>query len=155
MASPRIIEAKYFIISHVACKYTYIKNSSFSFIALLLMPRLSEHKRSGTIEILKAGICVSDVARYYNCHLSTIHSLRNRYQATGTVKDQYRSDQPRMATGWRGYLRQLCIDDIYINKSVAADYCQCQTKSMAPRVTCICFFNKNVLSQQLKFVSNF
>ena len=99
VASPRIIEAKYFIISHVACKYTYIKNSSFSFIALLFMPRLSEHKRSGTIEMLKAGICVSDVARYYNCHLSTIQSLRNRYQATGTVKDQHRSDQPRMATG--------------------------------------------------------
>ena len=51
VASPRIKEAKHSIISHVACNYTCIKNySSFSFIALLFMPRLSEHERSGSIE---------------------------------------------------------------------------------------------------------
>ena len=63
------------------------------------MPRLSEHEQSGAIGMLKAGMRVSDVARYHNCHLSTIHRLRDRYQATGTVKDRRRSGQPRMATG--------------------------------------------------------
>ena len=63
VASPRINEAKYFIISHVACKYTCIKkHSSFSFIALLFIPGLSEHEGSGAIGMLKAGVRVSDVA---------------------------------------------------------------------------------------------
>ena len=83
VASPRINEAKYCIISHVACKE---KHSSFSFIALLFMTCLSEHEQSGTIGMLKAGMLVSDVARYHNCHLSTIQPLRDCYQATGTVK---------------------------------------------------------------------
>ena len=63
------------------------------------MPRLSEHERSGAIGMLKAGVRVSDVARYHNCHPSTIQRLRDRYQATGTVKDRLGSGQPRMATG--------------------------------------------------------
>ena len=62
------------------------------------MPRLSEHERSGAIGMLKAGVRVSDVARYYNCHPSTIQRLRDRYQATDTVKDRRKSGQPRMAT---------------------------------------------------------
>ena len=64
------------------------------------MPRLSEHERSGAIVMLKAGVRVSDVARHHNCHLSTIQYLRDRYQATGAVKDRRRSGQPRMATGY-------------------------------------------------------
>ena len=73
VASPPINEAKYFIISHVACKYTCIKtHSSFSFITLIFMPHLSEHESSGAIGMLKAGMCVSGVARYNNCHPSTI-----------------------------------------------------------------------------------
>ena len=63
------------------------------------MPRLSEHEQSGAIGMLKAGLHVSDVAKYHNCHLSTIQRLRDRYQATGTVKDRSRFGQPRMATG--------------------------------------------------------
>ena len=63
------------------------------------MPRLSEHERSGVIRMLKDGVRVSDVAIYHNCHPSTIQRLRDRYQATGTVKDRRRSGQPRMATG--------------------------------------------------------
>ena len=35
----------------------YQKHSSFSFIALLFVPRLSEHERPGAIGMLKAG-CV-------------------------------------------------------------------------------------------------
>ena len=108
VASPRINEANYFIISHVACKYTCIKkHSSFSFIALLIMSRLSEHERSGANGMLKAGVCVSDVARYHNCHLSTIQRLIGRYQATGTVKDRRRSGQPRMATGVKRQLTSI------------------------------------------------
>ena len=42
---PQINEAKYFIISRVACKYTCIKNTTalVLYVALLFMPRLSEH----------------------------------------------------------------------------------------------------------------
>ena len=64
------------------------KHSSFSFTDLLFMPRLSEHELSGAIGMLKAGVRVSDVARYYNYHPSTLQRLRDRYQATGTVKDR-------------------------------------------------------------------
>ena len=50
VASTRINEAKYFIVYHVACKYTCIKKQdSFSLKALLFTPRLSEHERSGAI----------------------------------------------------------------------------------------------------------
>ena len=83
-----------------------IKHSSFSFIAVLFMPRLSENEQSGVIGMLKAGVRVSDVARYHYCHLSTIKRLRDRYQATGTVKDRRRSSQPRTATGVK---RQLTL----------------------------------------------
>ena len=63
------------------------------------MPHLSEHEQSGVIRMLKDGVRVSDVARYHNCHPSTTQHLRDRYQATGTVKDRRRSGQPRVATG--------------------------------------------------------
>ena len=69
----------------------YKKHSSFSFIALLFMSRLSEHERSGAVGTLKAGVHVSDVAIYHNCHPSTKQRLRDHYQATGTVKDGRRS----------------------------------------------------------------
>ena len=59
VVSPRINEAKYFIISHVACRYTCIKNT----VALVLKPCLSELERPGAIGMLKAGVCVSGVAR--------------------------------------------------------------------------------------------
>ena len=35
----------------------YEKYSSFSFIAILFMPCLSEHERSGAVRMLKAGVC--------------------------------------------------------------------------------------------------
>ena len=62
------------------------KHSSFSFIALFCVPRLSEHERPGAIGMLKTGVRISDVARYYNCHPSAIQHLRDCYQATMTVK---------------------------------------------------------------------
>ena len=70
------------------------------------MPRLSEHKRSGAIGMLKAGVHVSDVARYQSCHSSTKQRLRDRNQATGTVEDRRRFGQPRMA---KGVKRQLTL----------------------------------------------
>ena len=70
------------------------------------MPCLSEHEQSGAIGMLKAGVRVSDVVRYRYCHLSTIQRLRDRFKATGTVKDRRRSSQPRMATGVK---RQLTL----------------------------------------------
>ena len=76
----------------------YKKHSSFSFIALLFMPRLSEHKQSGAIEMLKAGVRVFDVVRYHKCHPSTKQHLGDHYQASWTVKDLQRSGQSRMAT---------------------------------------------------------
>ena len=84
----------------------YKKHSSFSLIAILFMRRLSEHERSGAIGMLKPDVRVSDVARYHNCHSSTIQRLSDRYQATGTVKDQHRFDQPRIASGIK---RQLTL----------------------------------------------
>ena len=50
------------------------------------MPRLFEQEKFGAIGMLKAGVRVSDVARYHYCHPSTIQCLRDRYKATGTVK---------------------------------------------------------------------
>ena len=38
----------------------YKKHIRFSFIAVLFVPRLSEHERPGAIGILKAGVRVSD-----------------------------------------------------------------------------------------------
>ena len=55
----------------------YKKRSSFSFIVFLFVPRLSEHERPGAIGMLKAGVRVSGVARYHNCHPSAIQHLRD------------------------------------------------------------------------------
>ena len=77
----------------------YKKQGSFSFIYLLVLPRLSEHERSGAFGMLKDGVRISDAARHHNCHPSTIVRLRDRYQAIGTVKDRGRSGLSRIATG--------------------------------------------------------
>ena len=71
------------------------------------MPRLSELERSGAIGMLKAGGRISDVARYHNCHPSSIQCLRDCHQATGTVKDRRRPGQPRMATGVKKQLTAI------------------------------------------------
>ena len=71
----------------------YKKHSSFSFTALLFVPRLPEHKRSGAIGMLKARVRVSGVARYFNCLPSAIQNLRDCYQATRTVKGQQNPGQ--------------------------------------------------------------
>ena len=77
MAFPRINDATYFIISNVACKYTCIKTQQLQFIALLFMPCLSEHERSGAFGMLKAGVRGSDVA--------IIIAIRQLYSASEIV----------------------------------------------------------------------
>ena len=57
--------------------------------------------------MLKAGVCVSSVARYHYCHPSTIQRLRDGYQDTETVKDRPRSSQPGMATGVKRQLSSI------------------------------------------------
>ena len=75
--------------------------------------------------MLKAWVRVSDVARYNNCHPSTKKCLRDRYQATGTVKDRHRSGQPRMTTDVKTATYVDCISTIFIlTISVQAGYCQ-------------------------------
>ena len=92
----------------------YQKHSNFSFIALSFVSRYIEHERSDVIGMLKAGVRVSGVARYYNCHPSAIHHLRDCYQATGTVKGRHRPGQLRMATDIKTATYVDYIDDIYI-----------------------------------------
>ena len=71
------------------------------------MPRLSDLEQSDAIGMLKADVRVSDVARYHYYHVSTMLRLRDRYQATGKVKDRRRSTQPRMATGVKRQLTSI------------------------------------------------
>ena len=41
----------------------YEKHWKFSFITLLIIPRLSKHEKSGTILVLQAGMRVTDIAQ--------------------------------------------------------------------------------------------
>ena len=87
--------------------------------------------------MLKAEVCVSDFARYNNCHPSTKHRLSDCYQAIGTVKDRRRSGQSRMATDVKTATYVDCISTVFTSTiAVPAGYCQCQTNSRAPRATC-------------------
>ena len=79
------------------------------------MPRLSEHERPVAIGMLKAGVCVSGVARYHNYNSSAIQHLRYCYQATRTVKGRHRFGQLRMATDIKPATNVDYIDDIYID----------------------------------------
>ena len=76
------------------------------------MPRLSEHERSGAIEMLNAGVRVSDVARYNNYHPSAIQHLKDCYQTTGIVKGRCRPSHPRMVTDIKTATNVDYIDDI-------------------------------------------
>ena len=93
----------------------YKKFSSFSFIALLFVPRLSEHERPGAIGMSKTGVHVSGVARYCNCLPSAIQHLRGCYQATRTVNGRHRPGQLIMATYIKTATNVDYIDDIYID----------------------------------------
>ena len=79
------------------------------------MPRLSEHERPDAIGMLKAGVCVSGVARYNNRHPSAIQHLRDCYQATRKVKGRHRPGFLKMATDIKMATNVDYIDDIYID----------------------------------------
>ena len=93
----------------------YRKHSSFSFIALLFVQRLTEHEQLGAIVMLKAGMRVSGVDSYYNCLPSAIQHLRDCYEAFRTVKGRHRPGQLRMATNIKTATNVDYINDIYIN----------------------------------------
>ena len=65
--------------------------------------------------MLKAGVRVSGVAIYYNCHPSAIQHLRKCYQATRTVKGRHRPGKLGMATDIKTATNADYIDDIYID----------------------------------------
>ena len=114
------------------------------------MPRLSEHERPGSIGMLKAGVRVSGVAKYYNCHPSAIQHLRDLYQATRTVKGRHRQCQLK----WRPTLRRQItsiISTIFTSTiSVPTGYQHCQTNSRDPRVACFRFLIKVFYYNNLK-----
>ena len=92
----------------------YIKHSSFSFIALLFVPLLSEHERPVAIGMSKPGVRVSGVARYYDCIPSAIQHIRDYYLATRTVKGRQWPGQLIMETDIKTATNVDYIDDIYI-----------------------------------------
>ena len=124
----------------------YKKHSSFSFIALLFVPRLSEHERPGAIGMIKAGVQVSGVARYYNCHPSAIQHLRDCYQVTWIGKGGHRPGKLRMATDIKTVNIVDYIDDIYIDDILPDGYQHCRTNSRAPRVICFRFLIRKIIT---------
>ena len=78
------------------------------------MPRLSKHKRSGEIGMLKAGLRVSDVARYHYCHPSTIQRSEIVTRLLGQLKIGAGLVSQEWRQALRGNLHRLCIVDIYI-----------------------------------------
>ena len=93
----------------------YKKHSSFSFIALLIVPRLSVHERSGAIGMLKLG-CVfltSPDIIIAICQLNSAQEIITR------LLGQLKIDAGPVSQEWRpplrGNLCRLCIDDIHID----------------------------------------
>ena len=93
----------------------YKKHNSFSLIALLFMPRLSEHERPGAIGMLKAGcvfLTTPDTIigmRQLNSSSESVSMLLGQLMIdTGVISQEW---QPPLICNLLG----LCIDDIYIN----------------------------------------
>jgi len=59
------------------------------------MPKLNETDRIRGLALLASGHSVTDVAQTLNCNRKTINSLRDRFQATGSIKDRARSGRPK------------------------------------------------------------
>ena len=79
------------------------------------MPRLSEHEGSGAIGILKAGVRISDVARYHK--MPSVNYTEPQRSLPG-YWDSQESSHCLVSQEWRpalrGNLRRFCIDDTYI-----------------------------------------
>jgi len=59
-------------------------------------------ERQRAVGMLEAGMSLTDVALHFNRHVSTIHRLRHRLQATRSVIDRPRSGRPRKNHAKRG-----------------------------------------------------
>ena len=79
------------------------------------MPRLSKHEQSGALGILKAGVRVSDVARYHYCHRRLYSALEIVTRLLGQLKIDAGLVSQEWRPALRGNLRRLCIDDNYID----------------------------------------
>ena len=62
------------------------------------MPRLTDAQRNQAIGMPRAGLNVTNVARQMGCTRQTIHSLRNKFNITGSVRDLARSGRPPVTT---------------------------------------------------------
>ena len=111
------------------------------------MPRLSEHERSGAIGMLKAGVRVSGVAKYYNCHMSAKQHLRDCYQATMTVNGRHRPAQLRMATDIKTATYVDYINDIYIDDICSGWLPTLPDEQQGSKGNLFQIFNKNILLQ--------
>ena len=87
--------------------------------------------------MLQAGVRVSEVTRYYNCHPLTGKCLRDRYQATGTAKYHVGLVNQNDELSLRWQLTSSVSTIFASTISVPTGYRQCQTNSRAQRVICI------------------
>ena len=97
------------------------------------MPRLSEHERSGAIGMLNLA-CVFLTSQDITIG---IRQLCSASEIITRLLGQLKIDAGLVSQEWRpalrANLRQLCIDDIYIDDIRSSRFCQCQTNSRAPR----------------------
>lgn len=62
------------------------------------MPRLTPEQRARAVGRLEAGDDAQVVAVAFNCHVSTIYRLQQRFQTTGSTADAPRRGRPRVTT---------------------------------------------------------
>ena len=85
------------------------------------MPRLSESDRNQAIGMLRGNVSVAHIARTFNTSRKTIHLLRARLAATGTVKDRPRTGRPKKTThGQDRYMRTLHLRNRFKTASETA-----------------------------------
>ena len=110
------------------------KHSCFNFIALLFMPRLSKHERSGAIGVFKADVRVPDIIiaiRQLNSASEIITRLLGQLRST-QVWSAKNGDRRSEAT----YVD--CVSTIFTSTiSIPDGCCQCQTNGRAPWVICL------------------
>ena len=83
------------------------------------MPGLSETDRNQAIGMLAAEAAKREVARRFNCNVSTISRLQRRFQQTGTVRDRPRPGHPRITTARQD--QQLRVDHLRDRFQTATD----------------------------------
>ena len=87
VASPRINEAKYYIISHVAYTYTCIKNTAAIVLSLYYSCHICLNMNDLVqLECLKLA-CVFLTSPDFLIAICRLQRLKDRFQATGAVKD--------------------------------------------------------------------